>query len=236
MTNNSKKQRKDEIVERIVNRKKMSVLMKSKSNINDSDLDQEDDLKNSNVNIDTIARVENEIYRDKLKYFLDHKYTNLIFMLVSIYSLFADDIRLVASYKSADPVFSVFAILVFLTFLVEIILTFLIDERYICGLYFWIDLVSTMSMLLDVHWIFDSIFELAKNDVSVALKQIGRGGRVAARAFRLLRFMRTLKLMTIEEIKKLINEVTLSKFILINFIIYFIRGAGATRITGRKKD
>jgi hypothetical protein len=220
MVNNLQKQRKDEIVDRIANRKKISILLKNKSNLNNNDsdveLDQEDDLKNSNVNIDTIARVENEIYRDKLKHFLNHKYTNLIFMFVSIYSLFADDIRLVASYKSADPVFSTFAILVFLIFSVEIILTFLIDERYICGLYFWIDLVSTLSMLLDVHWIYDSIYELARNDLSVALKQIGRGGRVAARAFRLLRFMRTLKLMTIEEIKKLINEHALSKYLKIN--------------------
>lgn len=160
-----------------------------------SKLQSQDSLKHERSNskgqfrLENLMRVEEEnAHKERIQRILESKPFNIFIMVISIYSLFADDIKVILFPPSADVSFSIVAIFVLTFFLIEIILTVLVNEQYICGLYFWVDIISTISLLFDIHWIYYSI----QSNQSV-IKEFGRGGRLAARTIRLMRLTRTIK-------------------------------------------
>jgi hypothetical protein len=145
------------------------------------------------VSIADIARVEEEdVITERLTRIIESRTFNITILVLSVYSLFAEDLKIIFVPGKYDAVFSVISIIVLICFIFEIVITVILDEHYICGLYFWVDVVSTFSILLDIHW----IYELFNSEKSRAIRQIGRGGRLTARAFRLLRFARTIRVWT----------------------------------------
>ena len=102
-------------------------------------------------------------------------YIVVIFMAaVTIYSLFFDDIRAAAFGKDADMVFYVITFICMLLFLIEMILSSISKVDYFLTFFFWLDFVSTISMIPDVGFIWDPIIgisgsgESAKDYASVA--------------------------------------------------------------------
>lgn len=77
--------------------------------------------------------------------------------IITIYSLFGDDVRQLAFDANADPTFYVLTIIAFFSFSLEIFLACLAKDDYWLGFYFWLDLVSTISLFTDVGWIMNAI-------------------------------------------------------------------------------
>lgn len=69
---------------------------------------------------------------------------------MTIYALFGDDIRVITTTKSADLYFDVITISAMSTFTIEILLGMLSKISYTCSFYFWLDLISTISLILDI--------------------------------------------------------------------------------------
>lgn len=69
-------------------------------------------------------------------------------------------------------------------------------QRYFLSFYFWLDIISTVSLLLDLTWIFDSILDMSDSETSDLpgsfriIAKTGRGARVGSRAGRLVRLAR----------------------------------------------
>lgn len=79
--------------------------------------------------------------------------------ILTVYALFGDDIRvLVINNKYEDPYFWGVTLFCFILFLVEIILSSIAKDDYICGFFFWLDFVSTVSLIFDIGWVSDLIF------------------------------------------------------------------------------
>lgn len=76
---------------------------------------------------------------------------------ITVYSLFFDDIRMVAT--SLDTDYIVFAITswCFGMFALEIILASICRENYFLTFFFWLDAVSTISMITDIGQIWDAM-------------------------------------------------------------------------------
>lgn len=72
--------------------------------------------------------------------------------LVTTYTLFFDDIRVLAINKSYDPLFFLLTSISFFIFTAEIFLASVCKEVYVLTFFFWLDLVSTLSMLPDIGW------------------------------------------------------------------------------------
>lgn len=81
--------------------------------------------------------------------------------IVTVYSLFADDIQYLAFTKSAGKIISLFLknidnvfnslnIAAFSLFVLELIISSISKEEYFMSFYFWLDLVSTASMITDI--------------------------------------------------------------------------------------
>ena len=90
--------------------------------------------------------------------YLDNIYFNLFITLVTIYALFASDIQAAAFQAKDDNVFDILSLTSMGIFLIEIILSFVIKRQYRFSFFFWLDLISTFSLLLDVTFVQDALF------------------------------------------------------------------------------
>jgi hypothetical protein len=77
--------------------------------------------------------------------------------LVVLYTLFGDDIRGWVTPKAADPYFYVGFILSIVLFGTEITVKTVVDEDYKYSFFFWLDIVATITLVIDIPWMMDPI-------------------------------------------------------------------------------
>ena len=159
--------------------------------------------------------IDNELKRKKTltKYidtetFFYSNYYLIIQLCITIFILLDEEIKSIFTKQSADLPFSII-ILVFMAFFIfELIASSILIKNYFLNFYFWLDLISIISTLLDIHWFYNLIIEkvgggkirtvedLMKRDeskVSLTIKII--------RIVRIIRIIRVTKLfITIEKI------------------------------------
>ena len=159
--------------------------------------------------------IDNELKRKKTltKYidtetFFYSNYYLIIQLCITIFILLDEEIKSIFTKQSADLPFSII-ILVFMAFFIfELIASSILIKNYFLNFYFWLDLISIISTLLDIHWFYNIIIEkvgggkirtvedLMKRDeskVSLTIKII--------RIVRIIRIIRVTKLfITIEKI------------------------------------
>jgi len=75
--------------------------------------------------------------------------------LVTIYTLFFDDIREIALPASADPIAWGVTCGCTALFLIELVLAAIVKEDYFLSFFFWLDLISTLSLIPDIGWIWN---------------------------------------------------------------------------------
>ena len=78
--------------------------------------------------------------------------------LITIYALFADDIRVLTCPMGADIYFWGVTTFVLAMFLNELFISSLAIDYYFFGFYFWLDLIATVSLISDIGWIWNSLF------------------------------------------------------------------------------
>lgn len=93
------------------------------------------------------------LWKLQLMWFIEHPATQIVMTVITIYSLFFDDIRIIAFPKSADNVFFGLTLFSFIAYCLEIILASIAIEGYFNSFFFWLDVVSTITMLPDCGWI-----------------------------------------------------------------------------------
>jgi len=71
-------------------------------------------------------------------------------MIVTIYSLFCDDVRLLFFEKPADETFMVLTSIAMVLFIIELIMGAIGIDGYLNSFYFWLDLISTVSLITDI--------------------------------------------------------------------------------------
>lgn len=76
---------------------------------------------------------------------------------VTFYALFADDFRMLALPKEADTGMDVLTCLAMFLFTLELVLGILAVENYFCSFYFWVDLISLLSMIPDITFIMEPL-------------------------------------------------------------------------------
>ena len=82
----------------------------------------------------------------KLAALLDSMVFNIVVSLFTLYALFGDDIRVIATSKASDVVFNVFLILCLLIFGFEILLSVLVKKGYFNSFFFWLE--ATFNFLI----------------------------------------------------------------------------------------
>jgi len=64
-----------------------------------------------------------------------------------------DEVRLLFFKKSADDYFYALSTFAMFTFIVEMILSIKAVSGYFLSFFFWLDFVSTISMISDIGWL-----------------------------------------------------------------------------------
>lgn len=140
-------------------------------------------------------------WKVKMAKFLDHWAVMIFMTLITIYALFFDDIRVLAFPKSVDDIFYGITLVAMICYTLEIICASISVDDYFLSFFFWLDLVSTISMIPDCGWIWDPIVSGSDGGSGNAtsatdLAKTSRAGRVTRviRIIRLIRLIRIVKL------------------------------------------
>lgn len=91
--------------------------------------------------------------------------------IVTIYSLFGSDVNSLAFTVTADPTFWILSSISLALFSIEIILACISKEDYFFGFYFWLDLISTISLITDIGWIMNSMLGVSSSGGAGNAKQ-----------------------------------------------------------------
>lgn len=88
--------------------------------------------------------------RDYFKKLIDHTVFQIIMTLVTIYALLGDDLRVIYVPKSFDDYFTDATLLAMILFFIELILTAYAQDGYLWTFFFWLDLISTVTLITDI--------------------------------------------------------------------------------------
>jgi len=106
--------------------------------------------------------------------------------------LFQDDLRVIVGTKSIDPYFYYITFVCFGIFLIEIGISSYAKQDYLNSFFFYLDLISTITLLLDIGWISDQIF--GQSSTSAKAAKLGTKATRLIRIIRLIRLIRIVKL------------------------------------------
>lgn len=180
------------------------------NSINSEKKDEEEQLNAANKPENT-PLLNEEKKKKTLKEFMnwlleDWRYT--IFMsLITVYVLFADDVKMITTEKKVDDLFSTLTVAFMSLFVIEFVISCIFVKDYFLGFFFWLDFVSCISMILDVTWFYDFVLAALGNSGSkiksaASIAKASRGARVGSRAVKILRILRIIRLVRISKLYK----------------------------------
>lgn len=97
--------------------------------------------------------------RARVREFVEGKWITLIMTLTTLFALFGDDFRLWFTDKFIDPYFFGFLCGAFVLFSLEILINSCVLDDFKYSFFFWLDLVATLSLIVDIEWIFQLIYK-----------------------------------------------------------------------------
>ena len=136
-------------------------------------------------------------WRLALQRLVDHNAVVIFMTVVTIYALFFDDIRIIFFMKPTDDIFFGISTAALFFFTLELVIASIAKpQEYFLSFFFWLDLVSTLSLIPDIGWIWDNITNVQSADNATSLAKTSRAGRVTRviRVIRLIRLIRIVKL------------------------------------------
>lgn len=88
---------------------------------------------------------------------INHPAVIIIMALITVYTLYFDDLRIIFFPKSADNIFYSLSTCSFVIFILEIGVSIFAVDGYFLSFFFWLDIVSTITMIPDIGWIWLAI-------------------------------------------------------------------------------
>lgn len=113
---------------------------------------------------DDLSREETPVWKQKLTYTIDGPAGSLFFTVVTIWALIGDDIRLICTYKEDDDIFVGFTIFCLVCFCIELAIASVAKRDFFLGFYFWLDLIATSSLLLDIPSVVETLTGVEETD------------------------------------------------------------------------
>lgn len=94
------------------------------------------------------------------KNYIDHNAELLIMSILTIFCLFAPDFQHILISMRYDDIFNSCYIFIFTVFMLEFLISIWVKPSYANSFFFWIDLLATLSMLLEADWILTPLVNL----------------------------------------------------------------------------
>lgn len=178
-----------------------------KSNNSLSNSDHGQDI-NTQLPVTTKQKVHVIFIQKFIQVFLEHWAWSLLMLVITVFALFGDDFRVAVTNKSADNGFSGAMITCLVLFSFEIILSCIIKPDYRFSFFFYLDILSTISLIFDINWIWNAIQSNGGSSFvqSAQIARASRASRAGTRAARIIRIIRVIRLIRIVKLYKLAQE------------------------------
>ncbi|GIL63830.1 hypothetical protein Vafri_17794 [Volvox africanus] len=141
----------------------------------------------------------------RLEAILASKHWLLMTMMLTLFCLYAVDVCDVARGGiNAGTVVSAMLLAVFVIFSLELLLSSIFVDKYILSFFFWVDLIGTVSLILDIKWFVAGILS-SEDSNALQISRAGRSARIGSqmgRITRVLRLLRALKLLKVLQLRK----------------------------------
>ena len=98
--------------------------------------------------------------RQKVREFFEGKFITILMAAVTIFALFGDDFRLWFTNKSADVYIDAALIFSLFAFTIEILVNSCVVDEFKYSFFFWLDIIATVSILVDVGFVWNAFFEM----------------------------------------------------------------------------
>jgi hypothetical protein len=125
----------------------------------------------------------------KLALLVNNEAYNLFMALVTVYSIFAIDFVKSLSNQPTAFIFGYIHIFVITIFVVEMVFSGIIKDKYPFSFYFWIDAVSTISMVMEITWVDNWLADNSSLPAVLTLAKVvkaSRLSRIGGRAAKIL--------------------------------------------------
>lgn len=147
-----------------------------------------------------------KVTREKSRVLNDSPRFCILTTVLTVYALFGDDVRLAATHQSTDILFNVATIFSIVIFSLEMISSSLAKEGYFLGFFFLLDLGATVTLILDLTWVWDALACNSLNEGGSGALKSSRAGRAGARAARSVRIIRLIRLVKVYKTYKAAAE------------------------------
>ena len=129
--------------------------------------------------------------------------------ILTAYAAISDDLRILATDKTADMYFFICAFGCFVVFGADLVLSWIFKPDYRCSFYSLFDLLSAVSMLLDIGWLWDLALGLDDTDVKSLSNpsDLSSTSHASLRLTRIFRFTRFLRLIRLSKLYKTTTTV-----------------------------
>ena len=88
---------------------------------------------------------------------MNHWSVTFLMTVITLYALFGDDVKIAYFTRAADETFNYITSAALLLFTLEITLNAISNENYFNSFYFYLDVISTISLITDISWVWDQI-------------------------------------------------------------------------------
>ena len=137
-------------------------------------------------------------WKNKIERLLENWWTVGLMMVVTIYALFFDDLRILFLPPEADLTCDWITLICIGLYTIELMLGCIAIEGYFLSFFFWLDLVAAVSMIPDVGFLVSAYEGSNRTDNASDLAKTSRASRVT----RIIRIIRLIRLIRIVKIYK----------------------------------
>lgn len=144
-----------------------------------------------------------ELYEKKISRVINSNYFVMLMMVITLIVLFIPDISNSFFSASIDQPVDVFQTICFIVFLLEILANVIVFPEYLFSFFFWLDLFSTLSLILDVDYLMTPLFNSFGDNIDMSSKKTTLSISKATSAGRVTKVLRIVRIIRIVRIVKL---------------------------------
>ena len=113
---------------------------------------------------------------------ISHVAFQIMLNALTIYTLFSDDIRVIFFRLNSDNAFDWITCISLVLFVVEIIFSCYAIEGYWKSFFMYLDIISTISLVLDIQFLFGDLFSESESvDSGAKVAQGAKAGRIGTK-------------------------------------------------------
>lgn len=101
------------------------------------------------------------------------------FAVITLWVLFADDLRLACMPIAADEAIAIISIVCMIAFAFEIVMYSVSNKNYMLSFFFWLDILATLSMVLDIPAVQNKILASMGGSDSLESAELARATRMS---------------------------------------------------------